>query len=271
MDEAAVDHRLGRSAQGADVVGPASNEVLHRGAATAVRYVRDIDAERGIEEIAKEMAGRAGSGRGILERRLVRLGVGREFPEVFHWQILAREQDRRLLGHESDGCQVIGKIVERALVQRLIDGIGGAAENELVAVRRGLGDTRRPHHAAGAYHVLDDHLLAQHFRKPLADEASQQIGPTAGRERYDHRHWSRRPRLCGGIVIGGEHERRREHGGDKEPLQSPPSLRIGVARHVHLPPDDAIGMMQYGTCRRQGRGPAWRIAISLCEAILSYT
>jgi hypothetical protein len=63
------------------------------------------------------------------------------------------------------------------------DGIGPAAEHELVAVRGRLRHARRAHHSAGAADVLDDHLLAQNLGEAPADDASEHVGAAAGRER----------------------------------------------------------------------------------------
>ena len=84
-------------AQRADVVIAAGDQVLHRRAAAAIRHMGHIaDAERCVEQLAEQMAGRAGARRAELHRLLVGLHIGGEFLEGVGGKVLAREQDGRL-------------------------------------------------------------------------------------------------------------------------------------------------------------------------------
>ena len=68
----------------------------------------------------------------------------------------------------------------------------GAAENELIAIRR------RPCHAVGAgppapaTYVFDDYLLAQSLGEVGAKDSRQNIGPAAGGVGHHHGHRPRR-------------------------------------------------------------------------------
>src|SRR5262245_45247092 len=58
FDRVGVDQGLARRAQGADVIVAAGDQVLHRRAAAAIRHMRYIlDAERRVEQFAKQVAG----------------------------------------------------------------------------------------------------------------------------------------------------------------------------------------------------------------------
>ena len=49
--------------------------------------------------------------------------------------------------------------------------------------------------AAGARLVFDHHLLAPDFGQPVGDDASDDVGPAAGRERHHKPHEAVRPGL----------------------------------------------------------------------------
>ena len=59
-------------------------------------------------------------------------------------------------------------------------------EDELVAVGRRVGDAFRSGHAARAIDVLDNDLLAEHFTHACGDQATENIGRSAGGERDHH-------------------------------------------------------------------------------------
>jgi hypothetical protein len=66
-----------------------------------------------------------------------------------------------------------------------------------VAVGRGLRDDLGADDGVGARPVVDDDLLAQIFAHLLADEAAEEIGGAARRERNDERDLARRIGLGG--------------------------------------------------------------------------
>jgi hypothetical protein len=94
-------------------------------------------------------------------------------------------------------------IVERKPEKRLAVGVSaGAAEHELIAVRRSLCHAGRPGHTPRAADILDDHLLAQELREARREYSTQHINPAARRQRNDHGHRSRRPVLRRGKLRG---------------------------------------------------------------------
>ncbi len=70
------------------------------------------------------------------------------------------------------------RVVERLLVDGLVDGEDGAArEHRGVAVGRRLGDPRGAGHAAGAADILDDDLLAQKLAQARAPRSAPWCRP----------------------------------------------------------------------------------------------
>src|SRR5262249_16754484 len=143
LDELAIDLMFGGCTQRAEIVDTAGDQILHRRPASPIRDVGAVYPDGRVEEDAVEVAGRAGASRSHLHLGLVRARIGDEFAQVGGGQILARDQERRLIGDQDHRRKIGGKIVERILVERLVDRIGAAAEHELIAVRRRLGPARR--------------------------------------------------------------------------------------------------------------------------------
>ena len=84
--------------------------------------------------------------------------------------------------HGRHRSEVAGIVEVEIVVERRIPGIGRRGEKERVAVRLRLRDRLRREIAAGAWTVLDDELLAQMFRQPLADQAGISVVDAAGRK-----------------------------------------------------------------------------------------
>ena len=126
------------------------------------------------------MHARAGPGRAVLHLPLVGLGVSDKFRKRVDRKILARDQHPRRVGEQRDVLEIGDCVVERLLVERLVDGENGAAgEEHGVAVGRRLGDAARAGHAAGAGDVLDHHLLAEDFAQARRENAPQRIDRAA--------------------------------------------------------------------------------------------
>jgi len=123
------------------VVDPASQHVLQRLRAAAIRNVGDLNTDRGVEQKTAEVIRAADTRRPELEPILVCLRVGYEPPQVIRWKILACEQQERLVDDETDGREIACCVVERLSVNRLVLRMGAdIAEHELIAVGSRLGD-----------------------------------------------------------------------------------------------------------------------------------
>ena len=133
------------------------------------------------------MRGRAGAGRAI--GHLVGIGfrIGDEFLEVLHRQILARDQRDRRFGKKSNRREILGGVVKRLLVKRLVLRVrADARQDHVVAVGRGIRDALAAIHAAGAADIFDHHLLAEHLAHARREHAPDRVLRAARRERNDH-------------------------------------------------------------------------------------
>src|SRR5437667_7898402 len=87
-----------------------------------------------------------------------------------------------------DGCNVAEEVEIEFLVKRRIDRGRGADQEQGVSVRRRIHDQLRTNIAAGSWPVLDDKLLAETLRQPLADQTSADVGRSAGGKWDDDAH-----------------------------------------------------------------------------------
>ena len=78
--------------------------------------------------------------------------------------------------------------VVRQLVQRRAGGIARRHHGDRVAVRVGARRNLGADRAAGARAVVDDELLAELLGQPRRQQARDDVGAAAGRERHDHAH-----------------------------------------------------------------------------------
>jgi len=79
---AALDLRLGDVGERALVVDAAGDQILHRRPAAAIGNMRDVDADRGVEQRAGQMTAAAHPGRAVLHGRLMGLRISHELLEV---------------------------------------------------------------------------------------------------------------------------------------------------------------------------------------------
>jgi hypothetical protein len=103
--------------------------------------------------------------------------------------------------------------------------VAPALASRSVAVRIRLDDLARPDDAGAAWLVLDDHRLAKFRPQAFRDDAGNQIGRSAGRER---RYQGDRPRWV--IVL---RDRRRGETGQQQNCKA--------SQHVTIPPVGSCG------------------------------
>jgi hypothetical protein len=120
---------------------------------------------------------------------------------------------------EADRREILDWIVMHPLLDRRNDGVRHIGEQEGVAVRRGLGSELSAEAAAGAGPIVEDDLLAERFRHPLTDEASEHIRAASSRIGHDERD--------GMIGIGLSRSRRAS--------ESDESGESELCRHCHPP------------------------------------
>ena len=115
----------------------------------------------------------------------------------------------RHVAGERDGREILQRIVAELGLHEGIDGERAVrADEQRVAVGRRARHRFGADAAAGAAAVVDHHRLAERARDPFADQAADDVGIAAGRERHDQMD---RP-----VRIGGEGCARHEARGGAE-------------------------------------------------------
>jgi hypothetical protein len=95
-------------------------------------------------------------------------------------------EQRRRHADLRDRREIAHRVVRHVAVQPRIDGVGGYRRHQQrVAVGRGLGDLIGADVAARAHAVLHHELLPQEVSHLGAHDARDDVGRTAGGERYD--------------------------------------------------------------------------------------
>jgi hypothetical protein len=158
----------------------ARQQVLHGGRGALVGDVDDVHARLHLEGLARHVQRRAHRADG--EVQLPRLGLGQrdELAHVLHRQARAGHQDRRRGGHAGERGEVLHRVEGQRGVQRGVDGVAGEAQQQRVAVGRGLGDRVGGDVAARAGLVLDDDGAAQRGTHADGQRARQRVGRAAG-------------------------------------------------------------------------------------------
>jgi hypothetical protein len=125
---------------------------------------------------------------------LVRIGLG--VSDQFEAR---RGRNRRMHHHDedvaADGCdrRDVAEENEREVVEEgRVDCAAQRDHDERIAIRRRSHDRLHGDIAAGAGSVVDDELLAEALRQPLADEARIDVVRPTGGEADDNTHRSRR-------------------------------------------------------------------------------
>src|SRR5262249_30641977 len=93
-----------------------------------------------------------------------------------------------------DRRDVADEIEIELVVERRVGRVERTDQEKRVAVGRGTHDRLGTDVAAATRPVIDNKLLAEPLRQPLADQTGRDVRAAAGRERHDHSH---RPRRIG--------------------------------------------------------------------------
>ncbi len=176
--------------------------------------VGDVGARHRLEELRGQMLRAAGARRGISE--LARSGL-RERHEFLHGRglhVRVRYQHDRHRAELRDLGEIARDGVRRLRQQHRIDGHGVVVgDQQLVAVRRGLGHVVGPDASGRACLVVHDDRLVPDLAEPLADHAGDDVVAPAGSEGHDEGD------RLGGIVLlcdGRVAEACGDHGGGRE-------------------------------------------------------
>jgi len=208
---------------------------LTSGTAAAVEWdVHEVEAERQAEQLAHEMRRRTDPRRGVAVFAGVGFDEGNEVTDRVHRQRRVDREHRRCGYRQRDRVEILGGIVGHSLVERGIDDVVGAVDEERVAVGARLRGAARSDIAARAGDVLDVELNAHLLGQLLSHEAGEHIGRTAGREWNDHAH-----RSCGIGLRPTDPRNGRERGGTGGQAQKLAAGRchvMPVRRFYQYPP-----------------------------------
>jgi hypothetical protein len=148
-------------------------------------HVLDVDAGRGAEHLSGEMAGRAETGRPIVQLAGVLLGERDKIGEAFHrLRGMHHYRDR----HERDQREwreILDRVIGQPGIERGVDRMGtdGADQQRLAVGRRFRHDVGadRP---AGAAAVVDQNGRLQRLTQHLRKRPRHDFGWPASRERH---------------------------------------------------------------------------------------
>jgi hypothetical protein len=115
------------------------------------------------------------STRAVLHLCLVCSSISDELRQIVCGQIFACDEHNGLLDDQCDWRKIGFEVVERILVERLVQCHEGAAEYELGAVGRGFRHATGARHATRTADVLEDDWLAQKLGEARREQTSQNI------------------------------------------------------------------------------------------------
>jgi len=195
--------------------------------------VQDVDPRHAGKQRGGEMREARHSRRAVVERAGLGLRERDELCEIVRGQARENHQHIRLAADHADGREILDRVVGEGAAER--------RRNRLRA-RRGDADSgavgRRLRHrldadiAAGAGAVFDHDLCAEGRRELLRDDARNDVGAAAGRERHDQADRSLRPRAVCGLRGGGG----RKRGARNQERDKADHAVLGSAADAVIPP-----------------------------------
>ena len=154
-----------------------------------IRNVHDVRAGVRLEYFAGEMSGPADTGRREIKLAGLRLRQRDQFPYGFHRDRRMHHEQERSAADQTDGIETLDRIVRHLSVKRGIDRQHAeVAQQQRVAVGRGLGDVSGTDIAARAAAIFDHDFLPPGFLVPLGNRAPEQIARSGGREWHNQMH-----------------------------------------------------------------------------------
>src|SRR5215831_17969875 len=119
-------------------------------------------------------------------------GISDELGDRLSWNRWIHHHE---VGHDNnagDRRDVADEIEVELLIKRRVHRVRRMDEEERIAIGYRTHDGLRGDISAGARSVLDDKLLAEPLRQPLADQARDDVGAAAGGKADDDAHRPRR-------------------------------------------------------------------------------
>jgi len=146
-------------------------EVGECGRRAAVRHVVHVDAGHHLEQLARNVGATADAGRGHIDFAGIGFGVGDEVGNCLGRNRWVQHQDVGVANDASDRRDIADKIVIELVVERRVDRVRRADQEQRIAVGGRTHDRLGADIGAGARAVLDDELLTEPLRQPLAHQA----------------------------------------------------------------------------------------------------
>ena len=148
--------------------------------------MQQLDAGEFRRHGQRDVLARALAGRGVGDRLRVGARERDQLLQILVGQILARHERVGPGDRETNGYEILERIVVELGIEPGIErDVGERAEQQRVAVGRRLGRCFRSDQRAGTDAVLHHQRLSEQGRQPIGQDARHGIEPAAGRLRYD--------------------------------------------------------------------------------------
>jgi hypothetical protein len=160
-----------------------------------MKSTASIDAGRGAEELRGEVLRAAGSDGADVQLARVRLGHRDHVLHALRRRFGPGDDHHAEESDGGDHGEIVHRVVGQRLEERLAHRIAVGEEEKRMAVGLSSRHGLRGADAAGARHVLHDHLLAEPLAQPRGDGAGGDVGDSAGAEGQHDAHGLRGVRL----------------------------------------------------------------------------
>ena len=186
--------------------------------------MRHLDARHQPEQFTRQMARRAGAGRGEKQFKAVRARRLDQFTDRFDRQRGCDHHQARPAAQRCDRGKIAQAVVGQLRVERRVDRKARRNHQQRVAIGIGVRGKFAADDAVGAAAVVDDQGLSPRLVQMRADQSCLHVARTTGAEGHDQADRFGRVILCQRI------ERDRRHGNRKK------YTRLRRVRIAHLPP-----------------------------------
>ena len=168
-----------------------------------------VDPSHGCEQCSRKVGKTGHACRPVIERAWFRFGERDEFCQAVRGQARIDHQHVGCAADQRDRREILDRIIRQVRAEAERDSVGArGCDAHRVAVGRGLGDRVGAEIAARTDTILDHDLLAQPGTEPLRQNARNDIGAAACRERHDQADRPLRPSGGGVPGLGGSGARR---------------------------------------------------------------
>src|SRR5262249_53722306 len=153
-----------------------------RRAAAVEWYMYEVETKRQAKQLAHEMGRRTYPGRRVAVFAGMGSDEGNEVTDRVHRQRRVDRKHRRRGYRQRDRVEILGRIVGHSLIERGIDDVVGAVDEESVTVGRRLRRAASADIATRTDDVLDVELPAHLLGQLLSHETGEYIRRTTGCE-----------------------------------------------------------------------------------------